>query len=68
MRARQENGLEFPIEQITVGEVPINFPMGLMRYALLGCVVGEHGVTVAQAEGNTEFTINGVFREFKRTK
>lgn len=65
---RQENGLEFPIETLTNGEMPINFPIGTMRFALLGAVVSKHALSVQQAAGNTEFSVNGVFREFRRTR
>ena len=68
-RARQETGLEFnPLTDLAGSENVIVFPVGSMRFALLGAAVNKHSMSVQQQQGNTEFSVSGTYRQFKQTR
>lgn len=58
---RQENGVEFTIDTL-FSEFSIDFPLGPNRYKLLGCNTSKEALSVQQAQGNADFSINGSFR------
>ncbi len=67
MAVRQENGMEFPIDELR-RPFTMNFPLGTQRFALLGCKYTRLDTSVQQKEGNTEVSISFIYEQKKQTR
>ena len=67
LAARQENGYEFPLDELRK-PFTVNYPVGPMRFALLGCKYTRFDVTVQQGTGNFEANVSFIYTQKKQTK